>query len=426
MLLHLGEFDPDWYMARYPDVAELGLSAEAHFTTVGYRIGRGMSANCHSTSDRPEISAALSRRPEISYCVPVMDRLEDLKATLSKNLLSNKGFREQVEFVVLSYEDSGATFEWVRAHFGDALRSGYLRLIRMPRLPVWHFGRAKNGFRGRLAGRFYSSLDGDNFVTGEETRQLLSVIKARGETFIFHHFSGQWGDGSSGRISLPARYFDAVGYDETFLPRQFDEVDLILSTLAARPELTLCRYGAGDGVLEADSVRGYLKGVKDTPAVTTYPAPKRPAPVNPRAGDYAAEDAVLAAMQGVNEALSFLKNAPGSSRRAEWVGRLRRSAEAWVDATDARTLHAVLFDAVDLPPEDPLEITCLVPGAGANLSSVHPKIVIDARGEPLPAGATEEGDFVLHPASGHPLVADVLWRAGLAKVLAARGCPPVS
>lgn len=418
LLAPFGGFDADWYLAQYPDVARMGMDAKAHFLWVGHRIGRGFNANWPSLEPLPELAVALSRKPVVSYCIPVMDRLGDLQMTLADNLAEHRAMADSVEFVVAVFEDEPDTETWLRDMFADDLASGFLRLICLPRLPIWHFGRAKNVFRGRIAGRFYSSLDGDNFVSRAETRQLLELLQVQGEGFVFHHFSGHWGDGSSGRVSLPARIYEEVGYDEHLLPRQFDEVDLILSALAAHPRLALAQYATQEGVLQADSVRGYLRGLAREITVTRYPEPRRRAPVNPKSDGYAADDPALAAMQAVNEALSFLKNAPGAARRAEWVGRLRRGAEDWVALSDADTLRRTLFGAADVPALDAVEIACLLPGGSAALNAAHPKYIIDSRSSPLPEGPTDEGDYVLHPLVGDALVADVLWRAALTKISA--------
>lgn len=418
LLAPFGGFDADWYLAQYPDVAIMGMDAKVHFLWVGHRIGRGFNAKWPSLGSLPELANALSRKPVVSYCIPVMDRLSDLQMTLADNLAEHRAMADSVEFVVAVFEDEQDTETWVRDMFADDLASGFLRLICLPRLPIWHFGRAKNVFRGRIAGQIYSSLDGDNFVSAAETRQLLDLLRRQGETLVFHHFSGHWGDGSSGRVSLPARVYEEVGYDEHLLPRQFDEVDLILSALVAHPQLVLAQYATQESVLQADSVRGYLRSLAREITVTRHPEPSRRAPVNPKSDGYAGEDPALTAMQAMNEALSFLKNAPGATRRSEWVGRLRRGAEDWVKLSDAEVLRLAIFGAVDIPVLDAVEITCLLPGGSGALSDMHPKFIIDSRSSPMPAGSTSDGDFVLHPLVGDALVADVLWRAALTKISA--------
>ena len=408
LLTPFGGFDEEWYLARYSDVAIMGMDAKEHFLWVGHRIGRGFNANWPSLGSLRELADALSREPVVSYCIPVMDRLSDLQMTLADNLAEHRAMADSVEFVVAVFEDEQVTETWVRDMFADDLASGFLRLICLPRLPIWHFGRAKNVFRGRIAGQIYSSLDGGQFCERGRDAATLDLLRRQGESFVFHHFSGHWGDGSSGRVSLPARVYDEVGYDEHLLPRQFDEVDLILSALAAHPQLVLAQYATQESVLQADSVRGYLRCLAREITVTRHPEPSRRAPFNPKSDGYAGEDPALAAMQAMNEALSFLKNAPGATRRSEWVGRLRRGAEDWVKLSNAEALRLTLFGAVNVPVLDAVEVTCLLPGGSGRLSGAHPKFIIDSRSSPMPEGPTSDGDFVLHPLVGNALVADVL------------------
>lgn len=416
-----GRFDADWYQARYPDVSELGDDPLAHFQTIGVRIGRGLSAECPGTDHLPDLAHALARRPAVSYCIPVMNRLADLQATLAYNLQQNADHADRIEFLILCFEDGTETRDWVTRHFQSHLHAGYLRFVQLPPLPIWHFGQAKSAFAGRLAGQVYSSLDADNFVTAGETEQLLSLIDDHGDRFLFHHFSGQWGDGSSGRITLPAAVYEQVRYDTRFLPRQFDEVDLILSALRAAPDLALLGYETDHDVLQAESVRGYLRTQRHAPAMRRLPPPDRRAPKNPSGAGYAAQDDALAAMQAFNEALSFLKNAPDAPRRSAWVGRLRQAAAQWVDLARPEDLERIVFGATPVPDMPEAEIVCLVPNVRGVIQPGAPKLVIDARPDPLPQGQTEDGHVILHPRVGDALVADLLWRGALARIFAARG-----
>lgn len=180
LLTPFGGFDEEWYLARYSDVAIMGMDAKEHFLWVGHRIGRGFNANWPSLGSLRELADALSREPVVSYCIPVMDRLSDLQMTLADNLAEHRAMADSVEFVVAVFEDEQVTETWVRDMFADDLASGFLRLICLPRLPIWHFGRAKNVFRGRIAGQIYSSLDGGQFCErGRDAATARSFAEAR-------------------------------------------------------------------------------------------------------------------------------------------------------------------------------------------------------------------------------------------------------
>ncbi len=132
-------FDSAWYDVAFPDAAAMGLSAEAHFRSIGYRIGRGVSAVLPRLQDAPKLTAALSRRPRISYCTPVMNRPEDVRTTLASNLEENRALSDDLEFVLVFMDDDRETHDWVRSEFTDDLATGYLRMVVEPPLDGWHF-----------------------------------------------------------------------------------------------------------------------------------------------------------------------------------------------------------------------------------------------------------------------------------------------
>lgn len=248
-------------------------------------------------------------RPILSYCIPVQDRADDLRLTLRTNLDQNRPFQTRVEFVVVSFDRDDELDRWMRESFAADIASGYLKPRRAGHLDPWHFGRAKNVFRDHLEGAIYSSLDADNFVSPQETRQILDLHAEHGGKMLIHHFSGHWGDGTCGRVTLPANLYRSVGYDERALPRQFDEIDLILSALRADPDLTYISHLPGGALQKSKATAGFLHGegmaVKNL-VVDDLRAAK---PLNPRNKGYADDCGLLGAMQRFNRASSFAKNA---------------------------------------------------------------------------------------------------------------------
>lgn len=334
-------FDPIWYQQRYPDVAKSGMSEEAHFALIGSRLGRGLSERYPRLLARDPLALALGRRRAavrasansqqiaISYCIPSMDRLSEIKETLEISLAENAPFSGMIEFLIVAFEDDTATSDWARRHFWRELESGYLRVVQKPRLDAWHFGIAKNCFRDHISGSLYSSLDADNVVTNEETSLLLKCLSEYGQNFIFHHFSGTWGDGSSGRLTLPSDLYLTIGYDESFFPRQFDEIDVILSTLSQSRSLTLLHYDVGLSAIETNNIQKFFKDMGFHPKTRAMPIPRRVPPLNPKSADYATENENLRLMQSINEALSFLKNLPEWQSRTFWQQRISQDLRSF-------------------------------------------------------------------------------------------------
>lgn len=342
-------FDADWYSQTFPDAAAMGLSAAEHFSRIGARLGRGVSATNPRLEDTQKLRRALLRRPRISYCTPIMNRVEDLKATLADNLEANRPLADQLEFVLVFLDEDHAAHDWIRKSFAADLRSGYLRLIIEPTLDGWHFGRAKNRHRAYATGQIYSSLDGDNFVTLAETEQLLELADQQPDGFVFHHFTGRWGDGSSGRVSLPMPVYRRIGYDESFLPRQFDEMDVLLSALCDRPDLPLVRIRSAQHGFSGKRSEAFFKAAGMSNPVIELDPPERRDPINPKGADYVQADPVMDAMTSFNQGLSFMRNAPTQALREKYLRLTVEGRHQVIDALPPERILPTLFASGDHP-----------------------------------------------------------------------------
>ena len=417
-------FDPEWYRARYPDVALLDMSPQAHFLSLGCALHRGVSADHPTGAGLETLGQAVSRKPVISYCIPVMDRLADLQATLSYNLEGNRALAADLEFLVVVFEPpNGPVARWLQTTFPADLATGYLRVVTQAPLPVWHFGQAKNAFRPHYCGAVYSSLDADNFVTAQETRQLLDIATEHGAAFVMHHFSGVWGDGSSGRVSLPSVLYDRLGYDDRFLPRQFDEVDVILSVLSSCPGVPLLRYRTERSVLDGDQVQAFLQ--RRMPEQRFLEQPETRPPLNPNAADYLEDDFRLEAMQTYNAAMCFLKNDRSRKEAIQWIGRLRRAARQFVTGTSGEVLFQTLFRGVlpDLPPE--VRVRCVTRAQDTAQPEGPDEVIIDARPQSLRDPMHATGPAIV-PRVGHVASARDLWVQAMIKSLNARGIKAIA
>ncbi|TNC73478.1 glycosyltransferase family 2 protein [Rubellimicrobium roseum] len=383
-------------------------------------------------------SASPDGGPLLSYCIPVMDRGADLRATLGANLREQAGFGSLVEFIVVFFDRDVETQDWVRHRHRREIAKGRLRVAVSEALDSWHFAKAKNAFRPLVRGRIYSSLDADNFVTSAETQQVIDVHAVHGEHFVFHHFSGTWGDGTSGRISLPASLYREVGYNESLLPRQFDEIDLILSVLRKDPRAALiCHSVERNLITLSDRTRAFVsrEGLRN-PFVHTPPVPRR-APLNPRGAEYVRQDAVLAAMTDFNQALSFLSNSSSTQARDRLVALAYGARQRLADLMTGEALVRTLFEEPEatlaLARPDPAEV-CLF-ACVRNDWTFLPKFVehyrrrgvariflVDDRSDPPLAGRLEEpGVHVVVPKAGTFLTAKGLWLEALMKTVLAPG-----
>lgn len=179
---------------------------------------------------------------KVSFCIPTMNRLKDIQATLRKNLEDNREDRDSIEFIILSFDSDSSTKEWINNNFKEDLDTGYLKFYISDKLKFWHFGKAKNAFKDLMNGEIYASLDGDNYTGYRGGKHILDIFEKYQYKCIFHQFQGDWGDGTCGRVSMAKSEYIEIGYDESFLPRQWDELDAMLSILVNKPNVKYVCY----------------------------------------------------------------------------------------------------------------------------------------------------------------------------------------
>ncbi|WJS86322.1 glycosyltransferase family 2 protein [Paracoccus sp. TOH] len=349
-------FDAEWYAATYPDAGLLGMPPHRHYAYFGRLLGRGIQADFGDPMEDAALAAALLRKPRISYCTPIMNRPDDIRGTLAANLEANRPLADQVEFIVVFLDEDRETQGWVRENFPEDLASGYLRMVVETPLDSWHFGRAKNSHRFPARGEIYSSLDGDNFVTLEETRLLLDIHEVHPKGFVFHHFTGTWGDGSSGRISMPIHFYREIGYDESFLPRQYDEMDVLLTVMNAYPMVPLVRIKAENHGFASKRSREFFKeaGI-DNPVIEVAAVANR-LPLNPKTDGYVEEDASMQAMTTFNQGVCFMKNARTTAARDKYLQLAVHGRHQVVDTVPREKILGTLFRATGYPAPGSLDI----------------------------------------------------------------------
>ncbi len=281
----------------------------------------------------------------LSFCIPVMNRLADLQATLRRNLEDNREQQGRVEFIVMCFDNDTETAEWVQQNFVDDLASSYLRFYQSDRLQSWHFGRAKNGFRGIARGRIYASLDGDNFTGPAGGQHIIDVFEANGYDCIFHQFQGDWGDGTCGRLSMTMGDYEEIGYDDDFLPRQWDELDAILSILVRYPFRRYVCYRDMSVVEHSGPFRRFLD--ENALNIRTKEIDVHLEPlvkinggysVGQHDSNYVQEDVQLKYFSIFNHLFSYIKNCQNTEQREQYVSEIVAAQREMVQHIDSQTL----------------------------------------------------------------------------------------
>lgn len=158
----------------------------------------------------------------ISFCTTCRNRLWQLKETLPKNL---ETIHANHEIILVDYGSTDNLKDWIWSNFRAYIESGKLTFFEVTNSVHWNVARAKNLAHRLASGNYFFNLDADNFVTNNDL-QLIS--KARGLELSCHQWSGNFDDGSFGRIGITSRIFETIGgYDETLLPMGGQDIDIL-------------------------------------------------------------------------------------------------------------------------------------------------------------------------------------------------------
>lgn len=307
----------------------------------------------------------------LSFCIPVMNRLADLQATLGYNLEDNRAQNDRVEFVINCFDEGMATAEWIRANFGEDLATGYLRFNHFDYLPQWHFGRAKNSFRGIAKGRIYTSLDSDNFTGPAGGQHIIDVFEAIDYNCIFHQFQGDWGDGTCGRVSMPMLDYERIGYDARFLPRQWDELDAILSTIVQNPSRKYVCYEGKSIVEKSGPFRRFIEENKIPIQTIEVPVQRDPlyqtksdAAVGQQNSSYVQDDDRLRLSSVFNHLSSCYKNTESEDLLNQYVSELVDVQRSMAECLELSLLLEWFLmpqwnDTPQLDADDILLVSCI-------------------------------------------------------------------
>ena len=164
----------------------------------------------------------------LTFCIACKNRFWQISKTLPLNLHHNYDDRNFVKFVLVDFGSSDGLKDWVLADFKKEIDCGYLKYYFTEALPNWHASIAKNTAHYHSNGDILVNLDCDNFTGKRGGKFIIEQFDELGDKVILHQFSGDYNDGSFGRIGVKKKYFSFIGgYDESLLPMSFQDIDLI-------------------------------------------------------------------------------------------------------------------------------------------------------------------------------------------------------
>ncbi len=298
----------------------------------------------------------------ISFCTPIMNRIDDLRRTLPVNIKNIEKFAPQCELVIGCFDDGDDCREFIFNKFSAAIKSGVLRFHQFMPLDFWHFCDAKNSFSELELKEFYFSLDGDGYVTERQIEAALNVLTTTQGTAVLHGFSGEWGDGTSGRICVPSEIYRAVQYSSCFFPRQFDEMSLLIGAFLARSDCKLiCNGPDADIVRRERNLLGFLERKDSVPEVLYVDLGEKPLADNPRGPDYVEQDEQLRLQQMFNSRLFYAQNEDDPVHRRRSENSLRAVQRKIVTGAEAFPLAKYVFgpEVLGREPESLTTVYCV-------------------------------------------------------------------
>lgn len=272
-----------------------------------------------------------------------MNRLPDLKATLGANLDVLAPFSDRVEVIIACFDEDDSCEAWVLSNFAEQVTAGWLKFVRQEPLPFWHFSRAKNAFLPHLSGRYYSSLDGDNFLTREGVSNTLGLLETTNLEYVVHHWSGHWGDGTSGRVTVPRWVYQEIGYISSIFPRQFDEFGLVLRALERYPWLIFAGRSGVDAIGKSGYLASFLKSNGLAVNRVHVDLGEVVSPENPRGVEYVRQDEKLQFYQTINANFTLYQSSRTQAAKDKYADSLKTELALLCRSTVCRDVLSVTF-----------------------------------------------------------------------------------
>ena len=191
----------------------------------------------------PESYPSTPAKPVISFCTTCRDRLWQLRQTLASNLAEIGPYHH---IVLVDFGSTDGLSSWIWSNFEDAIERQQLVFFEVENEVRWNCSKAKNLAHRLSVGDYLFNLDADNFITASDL-QLIEAAAASNRPC--HQWSGQWPDGSYGRIGLPRTLFLQLGgYDEAMLPMGWQDIDLLNRLAAFGQQVTQLRPPAANAI----------------------------------------------------------------------------------------------------------------------------------------------------------------------------------
>jgi len=178
--------------------------------------------------ENEKLPEKVSKYRKISICTTCMNRLEDLKRTLPKNIEDNKDY-PNVEFVLLDYNSADGLSNWIKNNMIDYIESGKLVYYKTIEPKYFRMGHSRNVAFKLSTGEIVNNVDADNFIG----KGFVDVINKLAELCPERAVFAKGKRMMHGRIGFYKNEFLTLGgYDEDLVGYGFDDHSLIYRAMA--------------------------------------------------------------------------------------------------------------------------------------------------------------------------------------------------
>lgn len=162
---------------------------------------------------------------QISFCTSIMNRLYQFKHTLYQNIIDSNDISE---FIICDFSSNDGLKDYLYDNFKNYMDNGKIKYYYIMNVKYWHASVCKNITHNKANGKYIVNLDCDNFIGKNGDLFLLNKFRENGDNIIIHQSNNIFGSGNAGRISILKNNFISLGgYDESFYPMGYQDIDLI-------------------------------------------------------------------------------------------------------------------------------------------------------------------------------------------------------
>ena len=189
---------------------------------------------------------------KISFCTTCSNRSHQLKQTFDANAAIVER-TPNVEWIIVNFNSKDDLHEYMLGKLPQVSKRIVYAKDSSGR--PWHASYAKNIAHRLGKGEFLMNLDCDNFIGNAV--QLIRLYSFEGYKLLYLS-SGTMGDGTAGRVAIARELFHALGgYDETFYPMGYQDIDLVQRARAAKTPSKRC-FSSSDLAIKNSKIESIM------------------------------------------------------------------------------------------------------------------------------------------------------------------------